>query len=322
MTFETTATINDQQSPIATVDPLWVKGFELSLTDHCNLKCEGCNHASPHMARHFSPVDEIETDLKALKGIVASEQIRLAGGEPLMHPNLLEILQIARASGVAKYVTLITNGVLLTKVPEALWTMIDRLWISMYPNIKYHWEPEQIRAKCREHKVELFLDRKTSFNLTMINREISPKWAARVFNHCLMAHSWGCNVVLRGRWFMCPIAAFSQERLALKGIAFDNKEHDSIALHGNPNLRQDLERYLSNKKKPLKACSYCLGTVGREIEPRQLAKKGRRAELDADHGNLISLISVRNTIKSLTMGVVRKSRTIEDLIAKTRFRKP
>ncbi len=290
-----------------------VASLEISLADHCNLKCQSCDHASPHLQEGIADVATIERDLQALRGVLFANEIRLAGGEPLLHPELLEVVGIARESGVSREVTLITNGVLLNRALESLWGAIDCLWISIYPSVKHQWKVRDIQVLCRTHGVRLFMNHKPVFRLTMLNERISERLARFVYRNCCMAHRWSCQLVREGRFYMCPPAALMEDRLNLLGIEFPNKQRDSVALHDNPNLRQELITYLANTKAPLEACSYCLGSIGREIRHRQLSATERRGELEESHKHIASLVGAKGILRSLIKCRLRRSRVLKSL---------
>ena len=80
--------------------------------------------------------------------------------------------------------------------------------------------------------------------------------------------------------------------LALHKIDFDSPASDGVALHGNPALQQDLERYLESAS-PLAACSYCLGSSGQAVTHRQLDNTGCSAWLAEDGKALIDDVARR-----------------------------
>ncbi|HEY1452878.1 MAG TPA: hypothetical protein VGF57_05390, partial [Roseiarcus sp.] len=93
------------------------RSFDFNLTEHCNLSCCECDHASPLLASKFASVESFSWDLEALARVFHSKQIRILGGEPLLHPQLTGFLTEARRIGVADSIVLITNGVLLHQAP-------------------------------------------------------------------------------------------------------------------------------------------------------------------------------------------------------------
>ncbi len=66
----------------------------------------------------------------------------------------------------------------------------------------------------------------------------------------------------------------------------------ACALHDNPSLQRDLERYLGDAA-PLAACSYCLGSSGQAVTHRQLDNAGCSAWLEEDGQALIDDVARR-----------------------------
>jgi MoaA/NifB/PqqE/SkfB family radical SAM enzyme len=75
----------------------------------CNLSCTYCNEFDDHSAP--VPTPEILNRIDHLARL-GTTIITISGGEPLLHPELDEIIRAIRAKGVIA--TLITNGYLLT----------------------------------------------------------------------------------------------------------------------------------------------------------------------------------------------------------------
>ncbi|MES2063301.1 MAG: radical SAM protein [Bacteroidota bacterium] len=87
----------------------------IEVTDRCNLACPTCYAmSSPHYGRHRT-LDEIE---QMLDVIVANEGepdvVQISGGEPTVHPQFFEILDIAKRKPI-KHLMLNTNGIRIAK---------------------------------------------------------------------------------------------------------------------------------------------------------------------------------------------------------------
>lgn len=98
--------------------------FEFSIVDHCNLNCKGCNHFACIAEERYVPAEKIRQDLNRLSELLhgAVTRIGVMGGEPLLHPDLLEILAATRAAFPNTEILLFTNGLLLLKMSEDFWT--------------------------------------------------------------------------------------------------------------------------------------------------------------------------------------------------------
>ena len=82
----------------------------LEPTSACNLACDGCyreNVASSH-----KPLDQVREEIAAFRRLRNSDGISIAGGDPLMHPDIVEIVRRVRESGMKPILN--TNGGRLT----------------------------------------------------------------------------------------------------------------------------------------------------------------------------------------------------------------
>jgi len=87
--------------------------LEINVTDACQLDCSHCNRlCGVAPSNNHISVDKIE---KLCSEIPHIDQICIAGGDPMMHPNIEQIVKIIVNSGKADNIRLLTNGVSLTE---------------------------------------------------------------------------------------------------------------------------------------------------------------------------------------------------------------
>jgi MoaA/NifB/PqqE/SkfB family radical SAM enzyme len=82
----------------------------LYVTDRCNLDCAYCteyDNSRPHPS-----LDDLKKWIRKIRDL-GTMRIALVGGEPLMHPNIVELVRYCRELGFATSLT--TNGFLLTR---------------------------------------------------------------------------------------------------------------------------------------------------------------------------------------------------------------
>ncbi len=87
----------------------------VEITDRCNLTCPTCYAmSSPHYGRHRT-LEEIE---RMLDIVVANEGtpdvVQLSGGEPTVHPQFFEILDLAKTKPI-RHLMVNTNGIRIAK---------------------------------------------------------------------------------------------------------------------------------------------------------------------------------------------------------------
>ena len=129
-----------------------------------------------------------------------------------------------------------SNGALLHRVDDAIFRAIDKLSISWYPDDRCG--PDKIdlaRRKCLEHGVQLKVERIERFRTMQQDTAIGDaNLVKRIFQSCQIAHSWGCQTFLDGRFYLCSRPLFLPESGGPKDrflAAFDTSDELKAFLH-------------------------------------------------------------------------------------------
>jgi len=85
-----------------------VTWFEI--TSQCNLACEGCYHEN--IENGHKSLKEISDELDVYQELRKSDCMSIAGGDPLVHPDIVEIVRMIKARGWKPILN--TNGLALT----------------------------------------------------------------------------------------------------------------------------------------------------------------------------------------------------------------
>jgi organic radical activating enzyme len=256
---------------------------EFNVTEHCNLACYGCGHASPVLPEGFLDLAEFTRDFEALRAVFHSDELRVVGGEPLLHPRFEDILAEARRIGVADRIVVYTNGVLLHEMATRAWELIDELLISAYPGVRRRLGDDECAAMAARHGVRLDIRYMGHFDQVMLNERIQDdELVGDIYRDCKQKGEWSCHIVRYGRFYKCPVAAVTKERLRLCGVEFDENPRDGVQIAGNPNLREELAGYLADER-PLAACAYCLGSSGPSVPHRQMNRAAKVMWLQESH---------------------------------------
>ena len=259
------------------------RSVEYNLTEHCNLRCRGCGHASPLLPEKFASLTAFRVDIEALAEAFHSDELRIVGGEPLLHPQLLDFLREARRIDVADRIVLYTNGVLLHKVSVELWQLVDEIYLSVYPGVRRRLDESECARLCRENGVKLTIYRAADFEQMTVNNRIEDgRLVQAIYDNCKQRAETSCHTAYEGRFYKCPVAAFTKARLARSGIAFREEASDWVDLHDEANLERQLESYLTSTS-PLTACSFCLGDSGPTFKHEQLDRVGLQHWMEEDN---------------------------------------
>jgi hypothetical protein len=215
--------------------------------------------------------ESLARDLGVLAKHYHAKRLRLLGGEPLLHPALVDILKIARASGVADEVSVATNGLLLCRQGDDFWAAVDAVDVTLYPgkalSLSDLW---RCRARARRHRVRLRLEIAAHFRESYSELGTADeKLVQRIYDTCLIAHEWQCHNIENGHFYKCPQGAILPRQLPGRlGPASDN----GVKLEETPELGRRIEKYLLSPR-PLEACRHCLGSVGKRFPHEQVSRK-------------------------------------------------
>jgi hypothetical protein len=132
--------------------------LETNVTVACQLRCVNCNHfvaLQTHEAkkRLADPV-QVFQDLSTLSRFLHVDAWGALGGEPLLHPHLVDVLTAVAKSRIADTIEVWTNGVAVRKQGPAFWDAFDRLVVSVYPGTLEDSEINWIKAACKEANVQ------------------------------------------------------------------------------------------------------------------------------------------------------------------------
>jgi uncharacterized protein (DUF952 family) len=83
----------------------------LEPTKKCNLACLGCYREND--PRGHKTLDEVRHDLEVFKRFRTVDGVSIAGGDPLVHPEIVEIVRMVAQDGLKPIVN--TNGLALTE---------------------------------------------------------------------------------------------------------------------------------------------------------------------------------------------------------------
>jgi organic radical activating enzyme len=282
----------------------------INVAEHCNLSCRSCSHLSPVLARRFVEPTTLQRDLGLLARVYAPGFVRFLGGEPLLHPNLLELVAAVRASGIASTIVVATNGTLLPRMPEACWRAVDVVTVSVYPGRALG--PEQM-SHCTlmadRHGVQLAFQYFERFREQFAAREAGdPVLVQRIYDTCLIRHTWRAHTLADGYFYRCPPAYFQPRGLRSTDDLATWDAANGVRLSDAPGFRVELLAYLK-APEPLTACRRCLGAVGRMSPHQQVERRSWLDFVDRGVEELLDQEFLASLERDLRLAVNRGVRT-------------
>jgi molybdenum cofactor biosynthesis enzyme MoaA len=133
---------NLADNPIAWLEP----------TQQCNLACDGCYRQN---VKTHKSLAEVEADLDVFARLRNFDGVSIAGGDPLMHPEIFDIVRRVRAMG--RKAILNTNGLAMT--PE----MLRELKRAGLMGLTFHVDSKQGRPGWRNKTEVQMNDLRSSY---------------------------------------------------------------------------------------------------------------------------------------------------------------
>jgi organic radical activating enzyme len=230
--------------------------FQVHLTYHCNLKCKSCSHFSAISEDNYLDIVTFENDLKKLSSLGKKNirKIDLLGGEPLLHPGISDFLIIARKYFRTAEIILLTNGILLPKMPEIFWETCNKnniiIAISWYPiNI----DLDTIRQNAKKYNVSIQYDAK-AINSTFGHFKMDITGTQDEWENIRTCYeSKNCHCLDKGKMFLCYIPACIDIFNKQFNTNIPICENDYIDIYKVKSMSEIL-RYF---RKPMPFCKYC-----------------------------------------------------------------
>ncbi len=231
--------------------------LEIPLTEHCNLKCKGCTHHSPFLKPRFYEFEQYKADINAIKDILHITRLIFLGGEPLLNKQISDYISYAKQSKIADIYSVVTNGLLLAKMNDAFFELIDEIKVSLYPDVGIKEEFLEIflKEKSEALKYVYRINYYSHFENTETNL-LSNDIAQNNFNKC-ERHKNG-HFLYNGYYYKCfrPISTKQFLEYRNTSTPSDFKVNDGVSL-AESNLFLKIQEYINCKEKLL-SCHYCL----------------------------------------------------------------
>ena len=233
--------------------------FEVHLSEHCNLNCSYCTHFCPVAEPSFPNIEQFERDFVKLGQLTNGyvRKIKLMGGEPLLNPDIVKIMYIARQNFSSAKIKITTNGILLTKMKGNFWTACKNndiyIYISQYP-IKLNMD--KIFEIAANYGVSILFEpticrdgRNYVFWLQRFDMS-GKRNAQKMYEYC---YTKRCTFLKDGKIYLCAQIPSSQHLEKRFGVKFSVSKDDFLVLDDVKDVQEILD-FISH---PSPFCGYC-----------------------------------------------------------------
>lgn len=270
------------------MDRIYRSYMEHIVTWHCNLRCTNCSSGSPFQPYRDDDLSIFVRDLNIIGKYVDTPYIRLIGGEPLMHPQILDYLKEIHKAGYKSNVA--TNGLMIPTMPDEFFELVDMVSLSIYSNNNVNYEKivnklEQTGVCWRNvtdvdavHTFEAMQKFKDyewhesgSFIVLDKYEKHTDERAREVYDPCLLKDM--CHSFHHGKYYKCNICITKGPQYDNMGIPteWDFVETDGFDFTGDneEEIMAGLRDFVEGEghKEIMKACYYCEGYNTSHNEP-------------------------------------------------------
>lgn len=222
--------------------------IELHIADSCNLNCKSCTHfANISKKNNFIDARILGNSLHRLNELFTLERIRLLGGEPLLHPDIINVLKATRQFLPCSSIELVTNGLLLNKMSKEFFETCNengiKIIVSVYPVLKNKEEIEKILSSFKINYE--FFPMVFTFTANLNPNGTSDK--KEIFKNC--KHNY-CRTLKNDNIYICPICTYIDK--------YNEYFNKNIPTGKGINIfaysAKQIFKYL---KEPEETCKYC-----------------------------------------------------------------
>lgn len=229
--------------------------FGVHIAEHCNLNCAYCLHFSPIAEKELMSVEDFKRDIERMGELFnhECELIELYGGEPLLHPEIITLMEIARKNFTSGKIHILSNGILLAQQKPEFWKAChdNNIEISVT-----HYDIDinlpKIRELARQYDAAFNCVDYSRLMFQTMHIDLSGKGdGLKNFAVCSDANT--CILLGQGKLYICPFAYSIRHFNKHFGMNIPVSEEDYIDIFKENNSDKILERL--TRQIPL--CKFC-----------------------------------------------------------------
>lgn len=245
--------IKDCFFTVDTSKPL-LEYVETDIVSHCNLKCRRCGHFADILAPYYVDAHVYDKDVARLSELYAGcTRFRIMGGEPLLHPDLVQIAASVRKWFPLANIRIVSNGILIPKLSIEALTKLGRLGIefdiTQYPpTAKMISSIKAVLDKAGlKYAISPLVDKFFDF------ADRKPADYIESYKHCLYPE---CHSMQNGYISVCGSGIFSERIAKMRGedISIEEINRNRINIYDDSLTGNRLNEML---RMPIPACKWC-----------------------------------------------------------------
>lgn len=97
----------------------------------CNIACLGCLSISDVKRSGVESYESLCKNMDEWSKLITPKVLTIFGGEPLLHPKFCDVVRYARQCWPDSTIRVITNGLLLDKIPPEFWFTVGKIELQV-----------------------------------------------------------------------------------------------------------------------------------------------------------------------------------------------
>ena len=254
---------------------VYLKYLEVPITTRCNLRCKDCSNLIQYYENpyHIDAKQLFRDIYRVSQSVRQIKQLRILGGEALLHPKLFCILKKLGQIENIREIQLVTNGTVLP----------DERLIRLLKAGKYSVDLSNYQEKSIHRKEWIRLMKEN--NIRYITQKGRIEWTAQAdfsyrnrneeqLEKALSSCKMDCINMLNGRLNLCPRSSHGMD---LGIVPDDNKNYvDFRNVSSKKAARKQLYNLLNIKY--IMACNYCDIFLGNKLKKVRAAEQISKTE--------------------------------------------
>jgi len=261
---------------------LFATSIDLLVTERCSLKClDCCNLMQYFQNPQDISIDEIKKNLKLIVHYFDSvHELRVIGGEALLHRNFAEILQLSAGFININKILVYTNGTIVParRKLEALALPNVVLAITDYGPISHNLD--KLCEKCERYQIRYYITKAEEwvFCSSIKKHNRSMKENTKLFRSCCANNTF---TVSNGKLYRCPFIANAVRLCAIEEAKDDRIDFDSLNMlyKEKCEAKRVINDFLYNRDF-FPACDYCEGRPYGKITIKPAIQTKRPLDFD------------------------------------------
>lgn len=246
--------------------------FIFDAVEHCNLNCKGCSNFCPISEKSFVDMDELDNDFSRLNELTENghlvNTVNISGGEPTLHPKIIDIIKLTRKKFPFSKILLATNGIKLQSISDEFYNECNKnnitVEITKYPVKIDH---KKIQDRLEKFCVKYFYRNETK-SLAKHPYDFTGSLNAKaMFSMCYFANR--CIYLKHGKMFTCQVRACAHVLNKKINNLMYLSEHDGISIYDCSSF----EELMSFFTRPIQFCRYCHVNHRRDTKSFEISKK-------------------------------------------------